>query len=67
MRFPEWKKDQLLSRKQTDITLDWAVLNDVINADWYKFNVFGFTIVPNIKKVSASMAVSLFVAVLATI
>lgn len=67
MRFPEWKKDQLLSRKQTDITLDWAVLNDVIKADWYKFNVFGFTIVPNIKKVSASIAVSLFVAVLATI
>ena len=61
------QKGNLLSRKQTDITLDWAILNDVINTDWYKFNIFGFKIIPNIKKVAASFGLSAFVALLTII
>tara|TARA_B100001094_G_scaffold77954_1_gene74291 strand:+ start:4446 stop:6698 length:2253 start_codon:yes stop_codon:yes gene_type:complete len=61
------QKGNLLSRKQTDITVDWAILNDVINTDWYKFNIFGFKIIPNIKKVAASFGLSAFVALLTII
>ena len=60
------KNDWLLSNELVT-SLEWRILTDVLNSEWYEFNLFGFNIVPQLARIGASVVVSSIVALLATI
>jgi hypothetical protein len=60
-------KNKWLIENESVTSLEWGILTDVLNSEWYEFNFFGFNIVPQLAKIGVSVVASLVVALLATL
>tara|TARA_B100000902_G_scaffold336177_1_gene336274 strand:- start:169 stop:957 length:789 start_codon:yes stop_codon:yes gene_type:complete len=60
------KNDWLLNNELVT-SLEWRILTDVLNSEWYEFNLFGFNIVPQLARIGVSVLASLVVALIATV